>query len=91
MSREERILAIVMAQGTLIEPSKINRGMVVVVNGLTGLDACERSAERCFDTLLDEEDGKGSPGRVEFGMTPQGLPTLKLSEPVSFPDSEKAP
>ncbi len=78
-SREQRILAIVFAAGTEIYPSKLNAGRVVVVNGLTGLDACERSAEDCFDILLREEDGGHSPPRLAIGFDlSTGLPSMKV-------------
>lgn len=66
--RNERILAIVMAPGTEIGSSKINRHpqLYVVVNGLTGLDACKPSLEECFEALLQEEDGGPSPGRIDI-------------------------
>lgn len=85
MTREERIMAIVMAPGTEIYPSKINRcpQRFVVVNGLTGLDACELSTEAAFDALLREEDGESIPTRVDFVLDTQtGTPSLRVtSEP----------
>jgi hypothetical protein len=73
-ARDQRILEIVMAPGTELYPSKLNGGMVVLVNGLTGLDACENSAEDCFDVLLREEDGGMSPGRIELVIDESGAP-----------------
>lgn len=84
LTRDERILAIVRAQHTRIEPSKINPGMVVVVNGITGLDACAPTADECFDDLLNEEDGHGSPGRIAFGFSPSGDPTLIVRQPAGL-------
>ena len=84
--REQRILAIVFAPGTEIYPSKINAGRVVVVNGLTGLDACERSAEDCFDVLLREEDGGYSPPRLTIGLDlSTGYPTMKVETGPRLP------
>jgi hypothetical protein len=88
--RTKRILAIVFASDTVIRPSQGVYGHVVVVNGLTGLDACARTAEECFDILLAEEDGQGSPGRIAFGFTPAGGPTLVLREPVDVSQLRRA-
>jgi hypothetical protein len=61
---ERRVLDAVFAEGTSINSSVVNKGRFVVVNGLTGLDACERSVRECFKVLFEEEDGGDSPGRV---------------------------
>lgn len=85
--RERRILAIVFAPGTEIYPSKINRHpqRYVVVNGLTGLDACERSIEECFDVLLREEDGGPSPSRIDIGVDDRGTPMFVVDHSRRVP------
>jgi hypothetical protein len=86
-TREERILEMVMAPGFICKPSVFG-DRVIVIDGRTGLDACERTASEGFDVLLDEIDGAGSPGRIGFGMTANG-PTLVQREPVD-PDELRA-
>jgi hypothetical protein len=54
-ARNQRIVDLVSAAGSRVERS-INSGFVVVVDGRTGLGACERSASDCFDMLLAEAD-----------------------------------
>lgn len=79
--RARRILAMVLTPGTEMYPSKINHGRYVVVNGITGLDACERTIDDCFNSLINEEDGMGSPGRLAVTFD-NGLPTFKMRESV---------
>lgn len=66
--RNQRIVDLVTAKGTALYPSRINPDRVVVVNGRTGLDACEATADKCFDVLFTEEDGGESPGRIEINV-----------------------
>jgi hypothetical protein len=64
--RNQRIADLVLAPGSSVRPSSLNPGYVVVVDGRTGLDACERSASACFDMLFAEADGGESPGRISL-------------------------
>lgn len=75
--RLQRMFDLVNAKGSVVEPAKLSRGKVVVVDGRTGLDACEDSAERGIESLLDEADGHGSPSRLFFGIV-GGLPYMAL-------------
>ena len=67
--RMRRILDVVNAKGTRIEPSTLNAGRVVVVNGLTGADACDFTALDGINSLLDEEDGLVELPRMYFTLT----------------------
>lgn len=71
-TREQRILAIVQHERTEMYRSKLGHDKLVLVNGITGRDACESTFDLCFDVLLDEEDGKGSPGRLALFSGEQG-------------------
>lgn len=68
--RNQRIVDLVCAPGSLIQASSLTPGRVVVIDGRTGLDACERSASECFDVLFEEADGGASPGRIGITFTP---------------------
>jgi hypothetical protein len=63
--RNQRIADLVCADGSTVYKA-ITPGHVVVVDGRTGLDACEKSASECFDALFREQDGGESPGRIEI-------------------------
>lgn len=78
--RLRRLFDLVNAPGTVIEPAKLSRGRVCVVDGRTGLDACERTAEDAIETLLAEAEGEGSPSRVFLTIGNDGLPRIGLSE-----------
>lgn len=77
-----RMLDLLLAKGSELYPSKLNRGQVVVVDGRTGLDACSKTAEDAIHTLLSEIDGEGSPIRVSFEIEKNGLPKLAMQKPV---------
>lgn len=66
--RNQRIVELVTAPGSRVESSKLVPGMVVVVDGRTGLDACEPTADAAFDTLFEEADGGESPGRITLSV-----------------------
>jgi hypothetical protein len=59
VERMRRIVDLVTAPGSRVNPSAINDGYVVVVDGRTGKDACERTADAAFDVLLEEADEVG--------------------------------
>lgn len=81
-SFEERVLEVVLAPGTRLERSGSNYGMTVLVNGLTGKDACNRTPRECFEALFEEEDGEMSPGRLGFGLDREtGAFVLMLEAP----------
>jgi hypothetical protein len=62
--RNARVVALVTAPGSCIYASRLNPGCMVVIDGRSGLDACGRSVDECFDILFAEEDGGPSPGRL---------------------------
>jgi hypothetical protein len=64
--RNQRIVDLVCAKNSCVYPSAISHGRVVVIDGRTGLDACEKSAAESFDALFREADGGESPGRIEI-------------------------
>jgi hypothetical protein len=65
-ARNQRIVDLVCAEGSVVRPSTLNPGRVIVIDGRTGLDACERSAAEGFDALFEEADGGDPPLRVEI-------------------------
>jgi hypothetical protein len=65
-----RVVDLVTAEGSAVVASKINHGYVVVIDGRTGKDACERSTMAAIQVLLDEMDGLGSPGRLCIDLAP---------------------
>lgn len=66
IERMERILDLVNAPGTRIYPSELTPGRVVVIDGRSGLDACEPTALEGIEALLAEADGGQSPLRLEI-------------------------
>ena len=48
---EAFILGLARSPYSIIKPSIINPGYVTVVDGRTGLDACEPTADECFRVL----------------------------------------
>jgi len=65
-----RIVDLVLAPGSQVYPSKINPDRVVVVDGRTGLDACEPTAAEAFAVLFEEADGGPSPHRLYISAAP---------------------
>jgi hypothetical protein len=63
LTRLRRIVALVTAPGSSVMPSALNDGYVVVVDGRTQKDACEKSADAAFDVLFEEMDTGRSPRR----------------------------
>lgn len=66
--RNQRIVDLVTAPGSCVYPATLCPDRVVVVDGRTGLDACERTADDCFDVLFREQDGGPSPGRLDISV-----------------------
>lgn len=54
ITRSQKIAALVTAPGTVVKPAGF-AGYVVVIDGRTGRDVCEPTADACFDALLDDE------------------------------------
>lgn len=63
--RNQRIVDLVTAPGSIVRPSDIVDDHVLIIDGRTGLDACERSADAAFDVLFREMDEGVSPYRIE--------------------------
>jgi hypothetical protein len=67
--RNQRIVDLVTAKNSVVKPSTLNPGRVVVLDGRTGCDASEETADECFDVLFAEYDGEGSPGRIQLTIS----------------------